>query len=127
VILEWTAEMPCCSRCGTACSVLRSGLAGTCTNRRNDLFVKFKLTKCAPGGKPRRGFFMRAQARLAMQETAPGFCLMRPARFELGAACVGAPLVGARGHRQGGHEGRPYDWLSGPLFSALMFIVICGH
>src|ERR1700724_2056435 len=27
---------------------------------RIDVFGKLKLTKCAPGGKPRRGFFMSA-------------------------------------------------------------------
>jgi hypothetical protein len=57
--------MPYCARCGAARSVLSFGLAGTCTNHRNDLFVKLKLTKCAPiSGLPEIGFFMSAIHRL---------------------------------------------------------------
>jgi hypothetical protein len=53
---------------------------------------------------------------------------MRPARFEI----VRRAQVDLFGPRCGWRIqtiviGRPYGWLSRPLFSALMFIAICGH
>jgi hypothetical protein len=53
------------SSCGSAQSVSRFGAAGLARITRIDVFGKLKLTKCAPGGKPRRGFFMSAIRRPA--------------------------------------------------------------
>jgi hypothetical protein len=48
-------DRPCCARCRTARSVSNFGCA--CTNDRNGLFEKLKLTKCAPRAGNRAGFF----------------------------------------------------------------------
>jgi hypothetical protein len=55
--------------CGAAQRVSRFVFA--CTNRSNDVFGKLKLTKCDPGGKPRRDFSCPGR------ETAPGFFHVR--------------------------------------------------
>ena len=106
-----TADMRA-ARVAAPCEACRVSVwQGACANHRNGVFGKLKLTKCAPGGKPCRGFFMSAIHR-------PGSLLKHRdrSRFRRWAApsnTVSSSLACAAWLR------RPYE--GGPLLADCIF------